>query len=106
MRPSNVTAGASGLRATCAANTSGIDSGVGSLARSTAALPHQSSRPRSAASSTSMAESRCAASAVIASNTRSKRPITVAISVESKAWVSYSTRNPISAPGRAITDNG
>ena len=53
-----------------------------------------------------MAESRCAASAVIASNTRSKRPITVAISVESKAWVSYSTRNPISAPGRAITDNG
>ena len=73
-RPSKVTATASGARATCAANNTGIDTGAVAGWVNTARLPHPSSRACSPASSRSTDDNRRAGSAVIATNTRSNRP--------------------------------
>ena len=80
-RPSKVTATASGVRATCAANSTGIDTGVGAARVKTPLLPIRSNRARSASSSTSTDDSGRVGSAVIATTTRCKCP---AISETSK----------------------
>ena len=60
------------MRATCAANNTGIDTGAAAGWVNTARLPHPSSRACSASSSRSIDDNRRAGSAVIATNTRSQ----------------------------------
>ena len=85
------------MRATCAANNAGIDTGALAGALNTARLPHPSSRACSPASSTSTDDNRRAGSAVIATNTRCNRSISTSMLAASNTSVRNSTVPPIPA---------
>ena len=95
--PRSVSATASGVRATCAANNTGIDTGAVAGWVNTARLPHPSSRACSPASSTSTDDSRRVGSVVIATNTRRNRSISVSMLAASNTSVRNSTAPPIPA---------
>ena len=92
-----MTATASGDRVTCAANSSGMDTGASIGSVSTARLPHWSNCSRSAWSRTLIADSRMAGSAVIAIRTRCSRSISTSIPAASNTSVRNSTKPPMPA---------
>ena len=100
--PRNVTATASGVRATCAANNTGIDTGAAAGWVNTARLPTRPAgrahRHRADRSTTTAVSG----SAVIATNTRCNRSISVSMLAASNTSVSNSTRRPSSWPGSGL----